>query len=135
MFDAVERMTYYDAFLTGQSTCFQPMCSDVLVPYGPNRIHLRVSFNDSIKSNIIWRGFTLDNWLNVCDQADVCGGFRNSLLVAVTATAVSTVLGTMIAIALVRYRFKFTQRDQLAAVFAAGNPRGRHGRRARGSVS
>ena len=55
----------------------------LMVPIGYTFVY---SFNDSIKSNIIWRGFTLDNWLNVCDQADVCGAFGNSLLVAVTAT-------------------------------------------------
>ena len=25
------------------------------------------SFNDSLKSNIAWRGFTFDKWLNVCN--------------------------------------------------------------------
>ena len=71
------------------------------------------SFNDSIKSNIIWRGFTLDNWLNVCGQQEVCDAFGNSIIVAVSATLVSTVLGTMIAIALVRYRFKFRNATNL----------------------
>lgn len=65
------------------------------------------SFNDSLKSNIVWRGFTFDKWLNVCDQIDVCVAFGNSLIVGVTATIAATVLGTMIAIALVRYRFRF----------------------------
>jgi|TARA_B110000977_G_scaffold90919_1_gene120709 spermidine/putrescine transport system permease protein len=80
------------------------------------------SFNDSIKSNIIWRGFTFDNWLNVCDQAGVCGAFGNSLLVAITATAVSTVLGTMIAIALVRYRFKFRSATNLLLFLPLATP-------------
>ncbi|MFM1844966.1 MAG: hypothetical protein RI917_284, partial [Actinomycetota bacterium] len=57
------------------------------------------SFNDSIKSNIIWRGFTWDNWLNVCNQQEVCDAFANSLIIAVSATLIATVLGTMIAIA------------------------------------
>jgi spermidine/putrescine transport system permease protein len=64
------------------------------------------SFNDSIKTNIAWRGFTLDNWLNVCDAQDVCAAFGNSVLIGVVATVVATTLGTMIAIALVRYRFR-----------------------------
>ena len=46
------------------------------------------SFNDSVKSNIIWRGFTFDNWLDVCNQAEVCSAFGNSLLIAISATAV-----------------------------------------------
>ena len=91
----------------------------LMVPIGYTFVF---SFNDSIKSNIIWRGFTLDNWLNVCDQADVCGAFGNSLLVAVTATTVSTVLGTMIAIALVRYRFKFRSATNLLLFLPLATP-------------
>jgi spermidine/putrescine transport system permease protein len=57
------------------------------------------SFNDSQKTNLIWRGFTFDNWINVCQQQGV--------LIGVVSTLLATTLGTMIAIALVRYRFKF----------------------------
>jgi len=80
------------------------------------------SFNDSIKSNIIWRGFTFDNWLNVCDQADVCSAFGNSILIAVTATVIATTLGTMIAIALVRYRFKFRSATNLLLFLPLATP-------------
>ena len=64
------------------------------------------SFNDSRRSNIVWRGFTLDNWLNVCDDERVCESFGNSILVGVAATVAATILGTMIAIAIVRYTFR-----------------------------
>lgn len=64
------------------------------------------SFNDSQKTNLIWRGFTLDNWVNVCQQQGVCEAFGNSVLIGVISTVLATTLGTMIAIALVRYRFK-----------------------------
>lgn len=64
------------------------------------------SFNDANRSNISWNGFTFKNWLNVCDQADVCAAFGNSLLVGGISTVVATALGTAIAIALVRYRFR-----------------------------
>lgn len=80
------------------------------------------SFNDSVKSNIIWRGFTFDNWLDVCNQAEVCSAFGNSILIAVSATAVSTVLGTMIAIALVRYRFKFRSATNLLLFLPLATP-------------
>ncbi len=63
------------------------------------------SFNDSNRTNIIWNGFTLDNWLNVCDAQGVCEAFGNSIVIAVTSTVVATALGTAIAIALVRYKF------------------------------
>ncbi len=65
------------------------------------------SFNDSRRTNIIWRGFTFDNWLDVCEAQNVCLAFGNSILIGVVATVLATTLGTMIALALVRYRFKF----------------------------
>ena len=66
------------------------------------------SFNDSIKSNISWRGFTFDKWLNVCnvEGGAVCEAFANSIIIGIVATVIATTLGTMIAIALVRYRFR-----------------------------
>ena len=76
----------------------------LLIPIGYTFIF---SFNNSVKSNIVWREFTFDKWLNVCNQIDVCIAFGNSLIIGVSATIAATVLGTMIAIALVRYRFKF----------------------------
>ena len=80
------------------------------------------SFNDSIKSNIIWRGFTLDNWLDVCNQKEVCDAFGNSVIVAVSATVVATILGTMIAIALVRYRFRFRSATNLLLFLPLATP-------------
>jgi len=65
------------------------------------------SFNDARRTNILWRGFTFDNWLNVCDAQTVCEAFGTSILIGVVATFLATTLGTMIAIALVRYRFRF----------------------------
>lgn len=64
------------------------------------------SFNAAKRSNITWNGFTLANWLSVCEQPEVCVAFGNSLIVGGTSTLIATVLGTMIAIALVRYRFR-----------------------------
>ena len=65
------------------------------------------SFNDAGRNNIIWNGFTLKNWANPCGAPRVCESFGNSILIGLSATIIATVLGTAIAIALVRYRFKF----------------------------
>jgi spermidine/putrescine transport system permease protein len=67
---------------------------------------LAYSFNDSGKSNIAWRGFTLDKWKNPCGAPDVCPALENSLKIGVLATVIATVLGTMIAFALARHRFR-----------------------------
>lgn len=80
------------------------------------------SFNDARRTNIIWRGFTLDNWLTVCGAPDVCQAFGNSILVALVATVLATTLGTMIAIALVRYRFRFRQTTTLLLFLPMATP-------------
>ena len=64
------------------------------------------SFNAGAKSNITWRGFTTANWSNPCGAPDVCEALGNSLQIGVIATVISTVLGTMIAFALGRHRFR-----------------------------
>ena len=64
------------------------------------------SFNDAGKTNLIWRGFTTSNWTNPCGAPEVCSAVVSSLRIGITATIISTVLGTMIAFALARYRFR-----------------------------
>ena len=82
------------------------------------------SFNDSIKSNISWRGFTLDKWLNVCnvEGGAVCEAFANSIVIGIVATVVATTLGTMIAIALVRYRFRARSATSLLLFLPMATP-------------
>jgi len=80
------------------------------------------SFNQVRRSNIVWRGFTLDNWINVCDQQEVCEAFGNSILVAVVATLLATALGTAMAIALVRYRFRFRAATTLLLFLPMATP-------------
>ncbi len=64
------------------------------------------SFNDSGKSNLKWQGFTLDKWKNPCGAPDVCLALGNSLKIGITSTILATILGTMIAFALSRYKFR-----------------------------
>jgi spermidine/putrescine transport system permease protein len=64
------------------------------------------SFNNSGKSNLNWRGFTTEKWANPCGAPDVCNALTNSLKIGALATLVSTILGTMIAFALARHRFR-----------------------------
>jgi spermidine/putrescine transport system permease protein len=80
------------------------------------------SFNDSVKSNISWRGFTFDKWTGVCNQQGVCEAFANSVLIGVISTVIATTLGTMIAIALVRYRFKFRSAVSLLLFLPMATP-------------
>lgn len=64
------------------------------------------SFNDHGRSNIIWQGFTLDHWKNPCGYEDVCSSLVTSVQIAVLATVTAVALGTLIALAMVRYRFR-----------------------------
>lgn len=80
------------------------------------------SFNNTFKSNITWRGFTFNNWLTVCEEQGVCEAFGNSILIGVTSTIVATALGTAIAIALVRYEFKFRSAVSLLLFLPMATP-------------
>ncbi|MBM3743111.1 MAG: ABC transporter permease [Actinobacteria bacterium] len=64
------------------------------------------SFNDSGKSNLVWQGFTFDNWQNPCGAPQVCTAVVNSLQIGLISTVLATMLGTMIAFAIGRHKFK-----------------------------
>ena len=64
------------------------------------------SFNNAGKSNLIWQGFTLNNWKNPCGAPQVCTAVANSLKIGLISTTIATILGTMIAFALGRHSFR-----------------------------
>jgi spermidine/putrescine transport system permease protein len=64
------------------------------------------SFNDPAgKFNLSWQQFTFDNWLHPFKYPELTEAMVTSLEVATVSTAISIVLGTFLAIALVRQRF------------------------------
>ena len=71
--------------------------------YVPLLIVVVYSFNDS-RLNAEWVGFTLDWYRKLAADDDMLAAAGNSLLIAVTASAVSTVLGTMAGVAMHRYK-------------------------------
>lgn len=64
------------------------------------------SFNDYVRSNLVWRGFTTKNWLHPCAPLDICTALGNSIKIGLLATAGATILGTLIAFAIARYGFR-----------------------------
>ena len=62
------------------------------------------SFNDS-RRNITWQGFTFKYYVQAFHNSSLLEAFYNSLIVAGISTAVSTVLGSMLGLALYRFRF------------------------------
>jgi spermidine/putrescine transport system permease protein len=66
------------------------------------------SFNNPVgKFNYVWQGFTLDNWHYWNGVPGIQGAIQLSVEIALVASLIATALGTMIALALVRYRFRF----------------------------
>ena len=80
------------------------------------------SFNVSGKSNLIWKGFTFDNWMNPCGAPEVCTALGNSIKIGLLATIFSTILGTMIAFAIGRYAFKGRSTSNLLIFLPMATP-------------
>lgn len=72
--------------------------------YLPIIILIVFSFN-SQKLNVTWENFSLHWYKVLINDQDVLLATRNTLLVATVSTFVSTVIGTLAALALQRYRF------------------------------
>ncbi|MDI3420806.1 ABC transporter permease [Streptomyces luteolus] len=73
----------------------------------PNLVVLVFSFNKPKgRFNYAWQEFSTHAWQDPCGVADLCGSLALSLQIALWATVGATALGTMIAFALVRYRFR-----------------------------
>ena len=65
------------------------------------------SFNKPAgKFNYTWQGFTLDNWAHPFKYPALTQALKMSLSVAAVSTAIALVFGTLVAIALVRQRFR-----------------------------
>jgi spermidine/putrescine transport system permease protein len=66
-----------------------------------------MSFNQpASRLSYSFDAFTLDNWTNPCAPSGMCTAVVKSLQIGFLATIGATVLGTLIAFALVRHRFR-----------------------------
>jgi spermidine/putrescine transport system permease protein len=73
----------------------------------PIAIILLFSFNDPVgRFNFTWQGFTLDNWKDPFGVPGILSAMKTSLQVAALSTIGATILGTAMALALVRYQFR-----------------------------
>ena len=72
----------------------------------PIAVILVFSFNDPAgKYNFTWVGFTLKHWGNAFGIPELNSALLTSLKLALLATLISTAIGTLMAIALVRHKF------------------------------
>ncbi|HJS28766.1 MAG TPA: ABC transporter permease [Anaerolineales bacterium] len=76
-----------------------------LILYLPIFLLILFSFNDSETLRFPLEGFTMRWYEALVESGELLEAARNSLLVGVISSLISTVLGTMAAIAIVRYRF------------------------------
>ena len=56
--------------------------------------------------NIAWQEFTFENWMHPFAEKSLTHALRVSLEIAAVSTLISTVLGSLIAVALSRYKFR-----------------------------
>src|SRR5262249_30837907 len=73
----------------------------------PIAIVILFSFNHPAgRFNYTWQGFTLDNWRHWDGVPGIRSALELSLEIAALSSIIATALGTLIALALVRYRFR-----------------------------
>jgi spermidine/putrescine transport system permease protein len=72
----------------------------------PIAVVVLMSFNDpAARLTYEFDGFTLHNWANPCEPEGLCGAVKLSIEIGLLATLGATILGTLMAFALVRHRF------------------------------
>lgn len=76
--------------------------------HAPMIVLVLFSFNAS-KFSAEWTGFTLHWYTRLLERSDIIDGLWNSVVVGVASTVISTILGTFMALALARYRFRARQ--------------------------
>ncbi|WP_400162009.1 ABC transporter permease [Brevibacillus sp. TJ4] len=73
--------------------------------YLPIAILILYSFNES-RLNAVWTGFTFDWYFQLMQNAEVLEATRTSLLVALISSIAATMIGTLAAVGMYRYKFR-----------------------------
>lgn len=76
-----------------------------LLLYLPIVVMIIYSFNQQ-RQNMVWTGFTTDWYRVLFEDTELMGIVCNTLIVSVSSTIISTIIGTMAAYGLTRYHFK-----------------------------
>jgi spermidine/putrescine transport system permease protein len=79
----------------------------LLYMFLPVFVVMLMSFNQpASRLGYNFDGFTLDNWTNVCGPYQLCSSVWVSVRIGLAATLLATALGTLMAFAMVRHRFR-----------------------------
>ena len=89
----------------------------------PVFVVILMSFNQpASRQGYRFDAFTWDNWLDICGPYQLCDALRTSLLIGIGATLVATTLGTLMAFALVRHRFRARAATNVALFLPMASP-------------
>ncbi len=81
------------------------------------------TFNDPAgRYNISWDGFTINNWLDPFKDKELTDAFIRSLQVAVLSISIALIMGSLVAIALARYRFTGSRSIEIFLVLPLTTP-------------
>ena len=69
-----------------------------------------------------FESFTWSNWTSICEPDGLCESLKLSLLVGATATVIATILGTLMAFALVRHSFRGRSSSNLLIFLPMATP-------------
>ena len=83
-------------------------CSAVyLFLFMPIFVVVSNSFNATTsKPYLSWKGFTFDWYVKLWDNTSLLSSFGNTMIIAVLSTVLATVIGTLGAVGIYRYKFK-----------------------------
>ena len=89
----------------------------------PVAVVVLFSFNSPKgRFNVVWNHFTLDNWVNWDAVSGIRSSIELSLEIAALASVAATALGTLIALALVRYGFRGRSATNLLIFLPMSSP-------------
>ena len=89
----------------------------------PIAVIIFFSFNNPAgRYNYTWVGFTLDHWRNVFGISELNDALFTSLRLALFATLISTAIGTLMALALVRHQFRGRRAANFLIVIPMATP-------------
>jgi spermidine/putrescine transport system permease protein len=92
----------------------------LLVPIG---VIALFSFNDTqSRFNFAWHGFTVEHWLEAFSIPPLTSAMATSLQLAALSTIIATTIGTLMALALVRYQFRGRKLSNLLIIIPMATP-------------
>ena len=95
----------------------------LLYLFAPIAVIVVFSFNRPAgKFNLVWQHFTFRNWMHPFDRKELTQAMVLSLRIAILAALIATALGTLVALALTRYRFRGSAAVNLLLVLPLTTP-------------